>query len=240
MWEQVAHGVVRDRVSGPGWEAGRITGGDRRAETVEQRGRVTVTKRVNVSTPQQSVTLGYLAITLPRRLPHMVLDGRSNGRGMLVRPRRDQRLELEGDFNSHFSLYVPKGYERDALYVFTPDLMALLIDETGDMDVEVRDDRLIVFRPGGFDLLNPATWQRFERIRGTLGAKALTRTDRYVDERVASPENRASAPAEVGADGARLKTRLPGGVWLGIGIAAGALVFAGTIVTVILTSIGAR
>ena len=110
----------------------------------------------------------------------------------------------------------------------------------GDMDVEVRDDRLIVFRPGGFDLLNPATWQRFERIRETLGAKALTRTDRYVDERVASPENRASAPAEVGTDGARLKTRLPGGVWLGVGIAAGALVFAGTIVTVILTSIGAR
>ncbi|MCI2956416.1 hypothetical protein MN032_01820 [Agromyces atrinae] len=240
MWEKVAHGVVRDRVSGIGWEAGRITGGDRRVETVEQRGRVTVTKRVSISTPQRSVNLGYLAITLPRRLPHMVLDGRSNGRGMLVRPRRDQRLDLEGDFNSHFRLFVPKGYERDALYVFTPDLMALLIDETGDMDVEVRDDRLIVFRPGGFDLSNPATWQRFERIRETLGAKALTRTDRYVDERAAQPLGSVAAPGDVGADGARLKTRLPWGVWLGIGIAAGALVFAGTIVTVVLTAIGTR
>lgn len=39
-------------------------------------------------------------------------------------------LSLEGDFDRYFTLYCPGDYERDALYVFTPDLLALLIDES--------------------------------------------------------------------------------------------------------------
>ncbi len=49
-------------------------------------------------------------------------------------------LELEGDFGKHFELHVPAGYERDALYVLTPDVMQVLIDEAADRRVEIVDD----------------------------------------------------------------------------------------------------
>jgi hypothetical protein len=225
LWEQVSSGVVRDRVTGEGWEAGRITGGNRSASTTEQRGGWTVTTTMSVSTPERSLELGYLAITLPRRVPHMVLDARSNDRGpfssLLRRPAANQHLSLEGDFDTRFRLYAPSGYERDALYVFTPDLMALLIDETGDLDVELRDDRLIVYKPGGFDLTDPAVWQRFAHIRATVGAKTWDRTDLYADER-AAPDLQFDAAGTVAPDGARLRGRMPRMVW---GLIAGAVAF---------------
>ena len=225
LWENVTAGTVHDRVSGDGWEAGRIVGGSRTAERVHRSGGVTITTRVSVNVPTKSIDLGYLAIRLPLRLPHLVLDAREND-GILSslqhQPRRSQRLRLEGDFDLHFHLFAPKGYERDALYVFTPDLMALLIDETGDLDVEIRADMLIVYRPGGFDLADAATWERFARIRSTVGAKAWTQTDGYRDDRVS-----AGLSASVGPDGRRLKRALPRGVWVAIAIASAFALIAG-------------
>lgn len=225
LWEQATSGVARDQVFGADWETGRITGGDRRASSVEQRGGWTVTTTVSVSTPRRSVDLGYLAIRLPRRMPHMILDARRNDRGPLSslqhRPRDSQRMSLEGDFDTHFRLYVPEGYGPDALYVFTPDLMALLVDETGDLDVEIRDDRLIVYRPGGFDLYDERTWLRFSAIRAALGAKTWDRTVRYLDDR-------SAAPALVFESGRRLKRRAPWFVWLAVGIPLGILLVVGT------------
>jgi hypothetical protein len=244
LWERVSLGIVRDRVSGDGWETGRITGGTRQAQSVEQRGGWTITRSVRITSPESSIDLGYLAIRLPRRLPHMILDAKSNDRGpfssLLNRPAADQALSLEGDFDSHFRLYVPSGYERDALYVFTPDLMALLIDESGDLDVEIRDDRLIVYKPGGFAFERVATWERFERIRQTVGEKAWSQTDMYLDERVAAaPGLRFAGPAQndVGASGSRLRSRLPRMAWVGIGIALASLVFAAAIVWIVLSAV---
>jgi hypothetical protein len=106
-----------------------------------------------------------------------------------------QRLSLEGDFDQHFSLHSPHGYERDALYVFTPDLMALLIDETGDFDVEIVDEWFFVYARGGWDLSNGTLWRRLDRIRHVVGAKAITRTDLYANAR---------DPAAI-AEGSRLR-----------------------------------
>ena len=197
--------MVRDRLSGTGvtghaWEIGELAGGA--AHRVEQKEffglPVTVTTSVSLPTPASGPT-GYLAITLPRRMPHMILDARGNdpmfGSSLPRPPALDQHLSLEGDFDSHFRLFVPSGYERDALYVFTPDLMALLIDEAGDFDVEIRDDRLIVCARGGFRLHDPATWARFDRILTVVGAKALDRTDLYADERMRNRAANVVAPA---------------------------------------------
>jgi hypothetical protein len=237
LWEQVTSGVVHDRVAGADWEAGHLRGGTRTASRAEVRGDWTVTTSVSASTPAASLDLGYLALTLPRRLPHLLLDSRRND-GLLSTlqhaPRQNQRLRLEGDFDTHFRLYCPRGYERDALYVFTPDLMALLIDETGDLDVEVRDDRLIVYRPGGFDLGDPATWRLFERIRETVGAKLRSGTDLYRDERTGLGE---AATGEVGPEGRRLKRRLPRLLWVGIAVGLAVVAFAVTIVTIVLSAV---
>lgn len=75
---------------------------------------------------------GFVAIRLDRMLPHMILDAKSNnslGTNLPVSFSRGQVLSLEGDFDRHVTLYCPREYERDALDVFTPDLMARLVDE---------------------------------------------------------------------------------------------------------------
>ncbi len=158
---------------------------------------------------------GFLAMHLDRALPHMLLDARANNGlfGSTNLPavfRKDQVLSLEGDFDRYFTLYCPKQYERDALYVFTPDLMALLIDEAAPFDVEIVDQWLFVFSARPFPLADPATYQRLLRIVSTVGAKALSQTDRYVDERIGVFEANLVAPS-----GQRLRR---GVSWVGVGI----------------------
>lgn len=142
--------------------------------------------RVSFST-SEVMTVGYLAVRLERQLPQFVLDSSRNDDGKMsnlpMPIAAGQRLSLEGDFDDHFALYCPRGYERDALYIFTPDLMALLIDETGDFDVEIVDDWFFVYARHGFDLSNGTLWRRLERIRHVVGAKAITRTDLYANAR---------------------------------------------------------
>ncbi|MDQ1178333.1 hypothetical protein QE416_003069 [Microbacterium sp. SORGH_AS 421] len=64
MWEYATAGNVQDRIAGPGWEAGRIVGGARKAENVRQSGIVTIRTSVSVNVPVKSINLGYLAIRL--------------------------------------------------------------------------------------------------------------------------------------------------------------------------------
>lgn len=160
---------------------------------------------------------GFLAMQLDRALPHMVLDSRANNGlfGSTTLPttfRRDQVLSLEGDFDRYLTLYCPREYERDALYVFTPDLMALLIDEAAPFDVEIIDQWLFVYSGRHFPLADAATYQRLLRIVSTVGAKALSQTDRYVDERIGDFNANLVAPS-----GQRLRR---GVNWVSIGIVA--------------------
>lgn len=142
-------------------------------------------------------TWGFMALQLDRSLPHMVLDSTANnglfGSNMPTFTK-DQVLSLEGDFNNYFTLYCPKEYERDALYVFTPDLMALLIDEAAPFDVEIIDKWMFVYSLAALDLRQPAVHHRLLRIVDTVGAKTLTQTDRYTDERIANFAANVVAP----------------------------------------------
>lgn len=184
---------------------------------------------------------GFLALKLDRRLPHMVLDARANnglfgGTNLPAFFDKDQVLSLEGDFDRYFTLYCPKEYERDALYVFTPDLMALLIDEAAPFDVEIVDDWMFVYSPRGFVMEDTRLLGRLLRIIDLVGNKALRRTDRYRDEKatVEFPANVVAPP------GQRLRRRFPTGlvIALVLVIAMPLLVaFAGTMVA-ILTALG--
>ncbi|BDZ47220.1 hypothetical protein [Naasia aerilata] len=159
---------------------------------------------------------GYIAVGLDRNMPHMLLDSRANdcsvfgirSSNLPIQFDRDQVLSLEGDFDRHFTLYAPQEYERDALYVFTPDLMALLIDEAGGFDVEIVDDTMFIYSATPFDLLSPATYERMRAIVATVGAKTLHQTARYADERVGDRLRNEVAPP-----GRRLRRRTP---WLAI------------------------
>lgn len=85
----------------------------------------------------------FMEMRLPRALPHLMIDARRNGSLRSLLPGT-QRLSFEGDFDRYFTVYVPQGYERDALQLLTPDVMVCLIDHGRRWDIEVIEDRLIV------------------------------------------------------------------------------------------------
>lgn len=159
-------------------------------------------------------TWHYIAVKLERRLPNIVLDARANnglfGSNLPTTLARDQVLSLEGNFDDHFTLYCPAEYERDALYIFTPDLMALLIDSASLYDVEIVDDWIFFYSSATYEALDATAWARMLQIAEVAGAKAADRTERYRDEhlvRQGTPplHSQASTGNRVAAPGRRLR-----------------------------------
>jgi hypothetical protein len=127
---------------------------------------------------------GFLAVRLDAHVPHMLLIPRDKMftlRGALFNLAGSQRMSLEGDFDKHFQLYAPVAYNRDALYVITPDLMALLIDQLPGSYVETFDDTLVVTTPEPYDFSTPAAWDKINLLLETVVPKAMRQTRNYRD-----------------------------------------------------------
>ena len=144
---------------------------------------------------------GYVAVRLDVPLPNIVLDALGNngfGSNLPASFRKDQRLSLEGDFDRYFTLYCPEGYERDALYLFTPDIMARFVDNAAQLDVEIVDDWLFLYTKREASTLDPATWAW---LFGTVGA-LITKFDqwaRWRDERLMVEQGSMAASAVPGS-----------------------------------------
>ncbi|MEK6833593.1 MAG: hypothetical protein AABY32_06120, partial [Nanoarchaeota archaeon] len=54
-------------------------------------------------------------------------------------------VELEGNFNDFFTLYMPREYEIEALQVFTPDVMELFMDNAKNFSVEFVDNFIFIY-----------------------------------------------------------------------------------------------
>lgn len=160
----------------------------------------------------RTYTWGVLRHKLPRKLPNVILDAKSNnsifGSNLPESYAGGQKLELEGDFNNYFRVLVPEGYGRDALYFLTPELMAHLVDYGKGYEFEVVDDNLYIYSQGGFKFNE----QTLPNIFQTIDFFAYQFSDnvaRYADERVPN----ARTVNVVGAQGTRLKKRF---AWVGI------------------------
>lgn len=144
---------------------------------------------------------GYCAVRLATPLPHIVVLARTGTpralTGLAV-PASAQSLPLEGDFDEHFSLYCPEGYERDALYLFTPDVMARLIDDVHGFDVEIIDDWLFLVNNTEVVTLDPTDWVGVLDAVAGLGAK-LDRWERWRDARVDHPARTPASPPQLSA-----------------------------------------
>ncbi|MBP2436957.1 hypothetical protein [Microbacterium amylolyticum] len=142
-------------------------------------------------------TWGYIAVKLDTPLPHIVLDAESNNglfrSSLPIGFRKDQRLDLEGDFNTHFSLYCPGGYETDALYLFTPDVMQRFLDSAAQLDVEIVDDWLFFYSRRNLVTLDADQWAWTFSVVGAMLDK-LAQWGRWRDERLRA----AGVPAGAG------------------------------------------
>jgi len=174
---------------------------------------------------QHTYYFGYVGIALQRRLPHMVLDATANNAKLFgsrmsnlpVTFGKDQTLSLEGDFNNYFTLYAPKDYERDALYIFSPDVMALMIDNVHTsvdqkdksvkaltLDAEIVDNRLFIYHTAKTKMDDPIVLERFFKIIDTIGAKVSDQSEMYSDERIGDRSQDA-----ISKEGIRLKQKTP-------------------------------
>ncbi|MBO0980277.1 hypothetical protein [Microbacterium sp. SD291] len=139
---------------------------------------------------------GYVAVKLDVPLPNIVLDAKGNnsfGSNLPASFEREQHLSLEGNFDQYFTLYCPAGYERDALYLFTPDIMARFIDNAAELDVEIVDDWMFLYTRREVSTLDPATWAWLFGVVGALITK-FDQWARWRDERLLL-ENPGIAPA---------------------------------------------
>lgn len=151
-------------------------------------------------------TFRYLALRLPRDLPHIVVDSRRNGKLRQFSPVAAP-LSFEGDFDKFFTVYVPAGYERDALELFTPDVMACLIDAGTGWDIEIVEDRMIVTSGKVSKRHDQSEITALLRFAELFGAELEHQAQTYSDPRAAYPRT------QVAAGGQRLARR-SGVVWV--------------------------
>jgi len=126
----------------------------------------------------------FIELPLPGRLPHIVLRNRRRG----IVPSlgfgiNNARMELEGDFASRFIVFAPEGYQQDALYIFTPDVMARVVDLAPAAEIELVGDRLYVYLPASTRFDRPATMTAVLLAADELHRRFAARAERYRDDR---------------------------------------------------------
>ncbi len=91
---------------------------------------------------------GVIRVQLPKLFPQIVLDSRKNDRNFMVSIdagiKAGQKLQLEGDFNNHFDLYIPNNLQVNALTVLAPNFMQILKDSSCNFDVEFFGNEMVL------------------------------------------------------------------------------------------------
>ncbi|GAB3598194.1 hypothetical protein [Microbacterium tumbae] len=125
----------------------------------------------------------FIELPLPQKVPNIVLRNRrrsiipSLGFG-----RGNARMELEGEFAKLFTLFVPEGYQQDALYIFTPDLMARVLDLGRGAEIELAGSRLYVYLPHGTRFDEPDVMAAALVLAEEFHRRFAARTELYRDE----------------------------------------------------------
>jgi len=164
--------------------------------------------KVDSGRNEKTVRSGYMIIPLQRHMTHMLLDGKSNNlrifgievSNLPATMQKNQIDVLEGDFSDHYVLYAPEGYNVDTRYVFTPDLMHILVEESDSIDIEILDDNVYVYF-GKYDVHSKAFWQKVERLKDAFNDKLLPKTARYEDD--------STLDGSVAPEAKRLKKAVP-------------------------------
>lgn len=76
---------------------------------------------------------------------HIFVNSKLNDMTEQMPSAKYVRYQAEGHFSKYFDIYTPAGKQVDALSLFAPDLMAHLMAEFGQYDIEILDDKLFVY-----------------------------------------------------------------------------------------------
>lgn len=82
--------------------------------------------------------------------PHIYLNNKHNYQSLedYFDIGEGEKVPLPGEFEKNFSLSAPRKYETEALEIFTPDIMAKLLDNGFSHDVEFVDQEMLIFVSG--------------------------------------------------------------------------------------------
>jgi hypothetical protein len=118
-------------------------------------------------------------LKLAKPVPNMVINPRQ---GLKI-PTYNfvaQTLSTEGG-NNYFNIFVSPDYGRDALYLFTPDVLAVMDKYGQNFAYRLKDDEMEIFAPGG--VMNDTKALQFMIVLATLLAKQFDQQAvRYKDE----------------------------------------------------------
>lgn len=148
----------------------------------------------------------FIELPLPASVPHIVLVNRKRSIvPTLGLGRGAARMDLEGEFAKTFRLIVPEGYQQDALYIFTPDLMARVLDLGSGAEIELVSNRLYVYLPAGTRFDRAETMAAAVTLSEEFHRRFAARTELYRDDDAGAVAARAGVA--VGLRGQRLGGR---------------------------------
>lgn len=207
-----AYADVLEHTRRPGAAFERVRRGQERAVVAcdDERMPFELGMHHSISRGQEAATIqrpfAFIELPLPSSVPHIVL---ANKRRSIIPTlglgRGAAKMDLEGEFATVFRLIVPEGYQQDALYIFTPDLMARVLDLGSGAEIELVSDRLYVYLPGGTRFDRPATMAAAVVLAEEFHRRFAARTELYRDDNAG--ELAARAGVAVGLRGQRLGGR---------------------------------
>lgn len=146
-----------------------------------------------------------LRLTLPRKLPHMVIDclvepGEHVNSVLPISFDRSQRIELEGDFPEYFALYAPDKYAISALSIIAPDAMDTLLRMHSLCDIEIIDNYIYFYWPD-----ESMSREQYENIFATVSAIIDEIGKKLSKSNIFASESQAKVHSEPAKPGVRLK-----------------------------------
>lgn len=91
--------------------------------------------------------LTVFKLTLDVRLTDLLLRSKrlDFGKSLTLTFKNEQQIHLEGDFDQYFTLLAPKGFQIEALQIFSPDFMLQMRDEWQDFSLEFMGNDIYIY-----------------------------------------------------------------------------------------------
>lgn len=122
---------------------------------------------------RESRTYIILEVIFSGTFPHLYLNNIRNRNLSGLTSLSLPTVPLPYEFDGKFKLYAPEGYEIEALEIFTPDILAHMLDEKWEHDIELVDRKLYIFREQSISNREQIELE-FNRLRGILHYLAPT------------------------------------------------------------------